>query len=165
MNIMLRSGANIGEDKRNKLKEDAWVRKAPTKQPEFDLERVKEEFMEAKKTFTEASTLGSTDQTESERDTSMLTTILETCMKILWDTKAVKGLQESITRCAGSDEPQMVWKLGEHALQAGWEMQLTTQIGDYEMDQVVLDLGLDANVLPKQTWEHMGRPALQWSPI
>lgn len=26
-------------------------------------------------------------------------------------------------------------------------------------------MGSDANVLPKQTWEHMGNPALQWSPI
>ncbi len=41
-------------------------------------------------------------------------------------------------------------------------MRLTAQIGDYEMDQVILDLGFDANVLPKQTWERMGRLALQW---
>ena len=33
------------------------------------------------------------------------------------------------------------------------------------MDQVILDPGSNANVLPKQTWEQMGRPALQWSPI
>ena len=33
------------------------------------------------------------------------------------------------------------------------------------MDQVILDLGSDANVLPKQTWERMGKPTLQWSPI
>lgn len=44
-------------------------------------------------------------------------------------------------------------------------MQITTQIGEYEMDQVILDLGSDTNVFPKQTWECMGRPALQWSPI
>ena len=44
-------------------------------------------------------------------------------------------------------------------------MRLTVQIGEYEMDQVILDLGLDANVLLKQTWERMGRPTLQWSPI
>ena len=59
----------------------------------------------------------------------------------------------------------MVQKLGKHALQSGWEMWLTTQIGEYEMDQVILDLGSDANVLPKQTWQCVGRPALQWSPI
>ena len=33
------------------------------------------------------------------------------------------------------------------------------------MEQVILDLGSDVNVLPKQTWERMGRPVLQWSPI
>lgn len=33
------------------------------------------------------------------------------------------------------------------------------------MDQVTLDMGLDANVMNKETWERMGRPMLQWSPI
>lgn len=33
------------------------------------------------------------------------------------------------------------------------------------MDQVILDLGSDANGLPNQTSERMGRPTLQWSPI
>ena len=69
-----------------------WVLKAPTKEPEFDLERVKETFMEAKKSFMEASTLGSKDQLEPEMDPSMLTTFLETCMKMLCDSKALKGL-------------------------------------------------------------------------
>lgn len=50
-------------------------------------------------------------------------------------------------------------------MRIGREMRLTTQIGEYEMAQVILDLGLDVNVLSKQTWEHMGKPALQWSPI
>ena len=44
-------------------------------------------------------------------------------------------------------------------------MRLTAQIGEYEMDQVILNLGSDANVLPKQTWECMGRLVLQWSLI
>ena len=50
-------------------------------------------------------------------------------------------------------------------MRMGREMRLTAQIGEYEMDQVILDLGLDVNVLPKQTWEGIGRPTLQWSPI
>ena len=44
-------------------------------------------------------------------------------------------------------------------------MRLTAQIGDYEMDQLILDLGSDANVLPKQTWQWMGEPKLEWSTI
>ena len=59
----------------------------------------------------------------------------------------------------------MVQKIGKHALRTGREMRLTSQISEYEMDQVILDLGLDTNVLPKQTWECMGRPMLQWSHI
>ena len=42
----------------------------------------------------------------------------------------------------------------------GREMRLTAQIGDYEMDQVILDLRSDANVLPKKTWQQMGEPKL-----
>jgi len=59
----------------------------------------------------------------------------------------------------------MVRKQGKNALHTGREMRLIVQIGDYEMDQVILDLGSDANALPKKTWEHMARPMLQWSPI
>lgn len=121
--------------------------------------------MEGKKSFMEASTSGSKDQPELGMDPSMLTTFLETCIKPLRDNKVVKGLQELITRCAGSGEPCVVWKLGKHSLHTRREMGLTMQIGEYEMDQVILDLGSDMNVLPKKTWECMGRPVLQCSPI
>lgn len=33
------------------------------------------------------------------------------------------------------------------------------------MDQVILDLGSDATAQLKQTWERMGRNAMQWSPV
>ena len=138
-----------GDDKGKQPEKSAWVRKASTKEPEFDLEHAKETFMEAKKSFTEVSTLGSKDQLELGTDPSMLTTSLETCMKLLRDSKAVKGLQELITRCTGSRELRVVRKLGKHALHTSREMRLTTQTGEYEMDQVILYLGSDANMLPK----------------
>ena len=76
-------------------------------------------------------------------------------------------LQELITRYARTmpGEPRVVWKLEKHTTRIGREMRLTTQIREYEMDQVILDLGSDANILPKQTWERMGRHVLQWFPI
>jgi len=92
VNMMLRSGVTTREDKGKKLEEDTWVRKAPTKEPVFDLENARETFMEAKKSFTEASTLGSKDQPELGIDLSMLTTFVETCMKQLRNNKAIKGL-------------------------------------------------------------------------
>ena len=33
------------------------------------------------------------------------------------------------------------------------------------MNQVILDLGTDANVLPKKTWLQMGKPNLEWLDI
>ena len=44
-------------------------------------------------------------------------------------------------------------------------MRLTAQIGEFEIDEVILDLGSDVNVLIKQTWEQMGSPTLTRSPI
>lgn len=48
--------------------------------------------MEAKNSFIEASTLGSKDQPEPGMDPTMFITFLETCMKLLRDNRAVKGL-------------------------------------------------------------------------
>jgi len=81
----------------------------------------------------------------------MLTSFLETCMKLLCDSQAMKGLQELNNRCAGATlgEPRVVRNIGKHKTRMGWLMRLTAQIGEYEMDQVILDLGSDANVLPK----------------
>jgi len=92
--MMLRSGTATGEDKGKLTKEDAGVRK--------------ETCLEARKSFAKVSTLGSKDQFELEMDPSMLTTFLETCMKLLRDNRAVKGLQELITRCAWLGEPLVV---------------------------------------------------------
>ena len=54
--------------------------------------------MEVKKSFTDASTLGSKDKPEPKMDPSMLTTFLETCMKLLRNSKAVKGLEGLINK-------------------------------------------------------------------
>lgn len=48
--------------------------------------------MEAKKSFADASISGNKDKSELEMDPSMLTTFLETCMKLLCDSKVMKGL-------------------------------------------------------------------------
>ena len=42
---------------------------------------------------------------------------------------------------------------------------MNTQIGDYDMDYIILDLGSDVNILTRQTWESMGKTYLDWSPI
>ncbi len=81
----------MGEDKGKRLEEGEWVRKAPKKEAGFDLECVKETFMEVKKSFTEASTSENQEKLAEEKDLSMITMFLETCMKLLCDSKVVKG--------------------------------------------------------------------------
>lgn len=58
-------------------------------------------------------------------------------------------------------ESCIVRKFGKHTTRTGREMRLTVQIREYEIDQVILDLGMDVNILPKKIWEHMGRLGLQ----
>lgn len=92
MNIVLPSGIKIGYDKGKQPEYSAWVRKALAKEAEFILEQARETFMEAKKSFDEASTSRSKYKLDQEMDPSMLTTLLENCMKLLHDRKVVKGL-------------------------------------------------------------------------
>ena len=45
------------------------------------------------------------------------------------------------------------------------ELGMFAQISDYDMDYIILDLGSDVNILTHQSWEIMGKPPLEWSPI
>ena len=92
VNIMLRSGVKTREDKGKQPEEGEWVCKALEKETGFDLECTKETFMEAKKSFAEASTSGSQEKPTKAMDPSMITTFLETLTKILRNSKDVKGL-------------------------------------------------------------------------
>jgi len=45
------------------------------------------------------------------------------------------------------------------------EFRINAQIGEYDIENIVLDLGSDVNAMPKKTWELMGKTKLAWSPI
>jgi hypothetical protein len=45
------------------------------------------------------------------------------------------------------------------------ELRLNENIRDFNMGDIILDLGSEVNVLPKKTWEAMGEPQLVYSPI
>ena len=44
-------------------------------------------------------------------------------------------------------------------------MRMNAQIGEYDVDSIILDLGLDMNILTKHTWEMMGKRKLFLSPV
>jgi len=85
-------------------------------------------------------------------------------MKLLRNQNALNELQKFIASC----EPQRSSgkeKTINRVRRTGREMRLHAQIGEYDMTDVILDLGSEVNVLTKQTWEQMGKPTLEWSPI
>jgi hypothetical protein len=45
------------------------------------------------------------------------------------------------------------------------EFRLEAQLHEFEINDVMLDLGSDVNILPKNTWEALGKPQLTYSPI
>jgi hypothetical protein len=42
---------------------------------------------------------------------------------------------------------------------------MNTNIGDFNMGDIILDLGSEVNVLPKKTWQCMGELTLGYSPV
>lgn len=104
-----------------------------------------------------------------ELDPSILKSFLQTCMKLLRSQRVVEGLQELIDFCGDKEvqrsDLRTMNNLHRHKKRTGKEMRLTAQIGEYDMDQVIVNLGSNANVLPNKTWELMGRTKLQWSLI
>ena len=50
-----------------------------------------------------------------------------------------------------------------HKENMGKEMRMNIQIGDYEVDSFILDLGSDVHIMMRQKWKNMGSPTLSWS--
>ena len=40
---------------------------------------------------------------------------------------------------------------------------MNAKVGDYDMDYIIMDLGLDVNILTGHTRENMGKMTLVWS--
>lgn len=91
-------------------------------------------------------------------------------MKLLRDQKAVEGLQELIDNCIGNGkslpEQRAVRKEDTSKKRIVQEMRLTSQIKEFEMDQVILDLGSDVNIFPNilgKEWESRCNSGLQFN--
>jgi hypothetical protein len=93
---------------------------------------------------------------------------LYTCIKLVQDERAIQELQNLIRQYElGKIDPLLnreVHQIGKKR-RTNKEFHLNAQIGEYEIDYVVLDLGSEVNVMMKQTWTLMGKLKLIYSPI
>ena len=159
-----------------------WVRKAPNKATPLDLQKNKQTFQEAKTFFDDpmqsgsqvlpsrgvpqqtpcglstmetlqATTSGRCDEDES---TGSVQSFLQSFLKLMRNEQAIRELQHIIDQYPPSSSMSSV-QCAVHSVmghtRTGREMQLTAQVGEFEMDEVILDLGSEVNVLTKQTWE------------
>ena len=87
------------------------------------------------------------------------------CLALIHDKDAVAEMTSLIEERTDDLRPdKRVNHIGKK-LKTCQELRMTAQIGDYDMDYIILDLGLDVNILKIQTWESMNKPQLELSPI
>jgi hypothetical protein len=111
------------------------------------------------------------DQSASPKEEKVVRKLMEflyTCIKFIQDESVVQELQNLIRQHGlGKIDPLLSREVHQISKKrrTNKELHLNAQIGEYEIDYVVLDLGLEINVMTKKTWALMGKPKLIYSPI
>jgi hypothetical protein len=113
----------------------------------------------------------SLDHTKEAQPLGQVSTIkgfLKSCVKLLNDPSFVKVLQNILERCSieveGKIEHKTINNLHTRR-RTSKEFRLNANIGDFNMGDIILDLGSEVNVISKKTWKCMGEPALGYSPV
>jgi hypothetical protein len=103
-----------------------------------------------------------------EKRLRKLMEFLCTCVTLIRDEGIVQELQNLIRHYElGKIDPLLnreVHQIGKKR-STNKELHLNSQIREYDIDYVVLDLGSEVNVMTKQTWALMGKLKLIYSPI
>jgi hypothetical protein len=115
-----------------------------------------------------SSLLHHTSEIRSMGQVIIIKGFLQSCVKVLSDQSSVKILQNILEKCSieteGKLEPKTVNHLHTRRRKSR-EFRLNANIGDFNMGDIILDLGSEVNVLPKKTWKCMGEPTLGYSPV
>jgi hypothetical protein len=82
---------------------------------------------------------------------------------LIKDERVVKELQNLITQYEIGILDSLLNKAVHQVsreIRTNKELHRNAHIGYYDIDYVVLDLGLEVNVMTKEIWELMGKPKL-----
>jgi hypothetical protein len=155
-----------------------WVRESTGPIPTFDPQYEKETYLSARKEILaphgEASTSllphieDRTVPKKSSAQVSTLTEFLKSYVELMRDKTALSMLYNMIDHCTKGRDTTVAQRMVSHVLRrkrTNGEFKFNAQIGEYDVDNVILDLGSDVNVLPKQRWEMMAESELVWSPV
>jgi hypothetical protein len=87
---------------------------------------------------------------------------------MLNDPSSIKILQNILEKCSGETKHKPELKIVNHLhtrRRTSREFRLNANIGDFNMGDIILDLGFEVNVLPKATWKCMGEHTLGYSTV
>jgi hypothetical protein len=99
---------------------------------------------------------------------SHLKEFMRSCFPLMKDKAGLNALHRMIDHCVQERELLIAQRVVNQVLcknRMSNEFRLSAHIGDYDMDQVILDLGSNVKVLSKKTWETMGKSKLILSPV
>jgi hypothetical protein len=86
---------------------------------------------------------------------STIKVFFKSCVKVLSDPSFVNILQNILEKCSNEKEEKLEPKTVNHLdtrRRTSREFRLNANIGDFNMGDIILDLGCKVNVLPKNTW-------------
>jgi hypothetical protein len=96
-----------------------------------------------------------TSKTQLEEKVSTIKIFLQSCIKLLNDPSSIIVLQNILEICNTEVEGKLEQKKFNHLhtrRKTSKEFKLNANIGDFNMGDIILDLGYELNVLPKNTW-------------
>ena len=95
---------------------------------------------------------------------SKLKPFLSSCLVLIQDKDALSELEALIETLPKKDPLAKKVNSVKTKFKMGREIMMFVQIGNYEMDYIILDLGSDVKILTQETWEIMGKPPLALVP-
>jgi hypothetical protein len=112
--------------------------------------------------------LDHTSRIQPKEQVSTIKEFLQSCIKMFSDPSFVKILQNILEKCSNEMKQKPELKTFNHIhtrRRTSIEFRLNANIRDFNMGDIVLDIGSEVNVLPKTTWKCMGEPTLGYSTI
>ena len=82
----------------------------------------------------------------------------KSCLELIHDKDVVTEFTTLIEETTKDLRPEKRVNHIGRKLKISRELRITTQIREYDMDYIILDLGSDVNILRRQTWESMNKP-------
>jgi hypothetical protein len=175
MNIVTCGGAKTEDDTvRQEPVQHQWVKKNVEPRKQFDAQKEKEIFKQAQQEFEKEDItttltaqqskealeyempplLDHTNEMQPMGQVSTIKGFLQSCVKVLNDRSSLKILQTILEKCSIEIEGKLEPKTDNHLhtrRRTSREFRLNANIGDFNMGDIILNLGSEVNVLPKKT--------------